>query len=179
MTSAQQRQRDLERLQHLLEVYGGDRDRWPLHERRAVAELLARDSEAQKLVKEALVLDELIESAHLTPERNQEKAEDLAKLGDRIMAAALAERRQARSADALKPAAVHAIRHRARPARLWPAASLLAACLVLGIMVGRSGVMLDQNTVLADASGAEDVFSGAISGFIADESIFFAEEDTL
>lgn len=174
MTSEQGRQRDIERLQELLDVYGGDRDRWPLHERRSVAELLAQDRQAQQLVRDARVFDLMIESCQLQSPSRQKQSKELAHLSDRILAQVQAEK------EPIGPA--HQQRYRAVPisrpvrTRMWQAVSLLAACLVIGIMVGRSGVLLADGAQVAEAGSVED----SLAGLLPDEGlIFFAEEDMI
>lgn len=171
MTSREERQREMERLQYLLDVYGGDRDRWPPAERQAVARLLEYDRQAQQLVREACALDLMIEGSHLrSPQRPN--SDVLANLSDRIFAQALAEKKQVQSANLVRAGS-----SQTKPqSRLWRAASLLAACLVLGILVGRSGVLLPPGEQVAEVAGAEE----ALAGLLLDDGVnFFSEEDTI
>jgi hypothetical protein len=69
-------------LEHLLDVYGSDRARWPIDARSGAGQLAARDRAARRLLGEAEALDRLLERAPL-PSLAREAA-----LADRIIAAA-------------------------------------------------------------------------------------------
>ena len=68
--------------ERLLDVYGGDRTRWPAEARAAAAQLVARDARARGILAEAEALDRVLERAPL-PSLAIEAA-----LAERIVAAA-------------------------------------------------------------------------------------------
>ncbi|CFX31861.1 protein of unknown function [Candidatus Filomicrobium marinum] len=172
MTSEQNRQRDMERLRYLLEVYGGDRDRWPARERLSVAAFLAEDAAAQRLLREACVLDDVIMNCQLPSGRSDSMR--LNDLGDRIMARALAEKRQAASFRQTLP---NVRSYQSVRARLWQAATLMAACLVTGIMVGQSGLVASPVEQTSEVSSLdEETFTTSLAD---DGFVIFAEEDKI
>lgn len=172
MTSEQNRQRDMERLRYLLEVYGGDRNRWPARERLSVAVLLTEDAEAQRLLREACVLDDVIMTCQLPSGRPDSKR--LNDLGDRIMARALAEKNQSASFSST-PSNVRP--YQSVRARLWQAATLMAACLVTGIMVGQSGLVASPVAQTSEVSSLdEETFTTSLA---EDGFVFFVEEDRI
>ena len=69
-------------LEHLLDVYGSDRTRWPVDARTSAGQLATRDRAARRLLGEAEALDRVLERAPL-PSLAKEAA-----LADRIMSAA-------------------------------------------------------------------------------------------
>ncbi|MCB1504711.1 MAG: hypothetical protein KDJ47_07005 [Hyphomicrobiaceae bacterium] len=87
MTTSGQKRSEIERLQAVVDVHGGDRERWPAADRLALGALVAHDDEAAAIVREALALDRLLNVAPaLSPERE-------ARLAQRIVAAAVKEGR--------------------------------------------------------------------------------------
>ena len=52
-------------LERLLDVYGGDRTRWPVEARAAAAQLVARERRRAGLLAEAEALDRVLERAPL------------------------------------------------------------------------------------------------------------------
>lgn len=137
-------------LQQLLEAHGADRSRWPAAERLRFAPLIASNVQAKVALSEAAALDRLLDSA---PTVSIERERALAR---RIVAAASAPPLRAGRAGsnvvALRrnPASnfATAIRH--------PAAALMAASLVLGIVVGSSGAISPAVTYLAELTGLSD-----------------------
>ena len=69
-------------LERLLDVYGGDRTRWPVEARAGAGHLVGRDRAARRLLAEAEALDRALEQAPL-PTLAQEAA-----MAERIVAAA-------------------------------------------------------------------------------------------
>jgi len=69
-------------LERLLDVYGGDRTRWPVEARASAGQLVGRDRAARRLLAEAEALDRALEQAPL-PTLAQEAA-----MAERIVAAA-------------------------------------------------------------------------------------------
>jgi hypothetical protein len=95
----------------------------------------------------------------------------MARLSNRILAQA--QQRQSAPAGEQRSRIVQLKR---RQSRIWQAAGLLAACLVIGIMVGRSGVLLADGAQVADTGSVED----SLAGLLPDEGlIFFPEEDMI
>ncbi len=133
--------------ERLLEVYGGDRTRWPAEERAAAAQLVARDVKARRLLAEAEALDRVLERAPL-PALALE-----AELADRIVAAAQRSPRIVRiggaaaSAEPASQGAPARKRFRLGNAR---AAGVLAASLVAGIFIGLTSLPQSVLPALAD-----------------------------
>jgi hypothetical protein len=133
--------------ERLLEVYGGDRTRWPADARSGAGHLVARDRSARRLLVEAEALDRALERAPL-PSLALEAA-----LADRIAAAAPRSPRVVRfdSAPAVQAPAEsesNVLRlPNPRGRRQWRsatalggAASVLAASLAIGVLIGLSGL---------------------------------------
>lgn len=141
----------------VLDTYGADLARWPAAERLRFAPLLAADPVAQRLRTEALAFERLMD---LVPQSAPaSSAAHLDALTERIMAAAVTPGSERRGSPIR--AEVSSLRERpevARPAgggRLslpttgaravpqralpWPALSLMAASLLVGIVGGASG----------------------------------------
>jgi hypothetical protein len=149
---------DRQALEHLLDVCGADRTRWPARERLRFASFIAADEEAQRLVAESVALDALLDRAPRASE-DREHA-----LKDRIVAAALrsSEPKLAvvTSNDApsaprlpiwLRAASTATMRER----REWPAAAVLAASLVLGLMLGSAGTFDSTMQRVAEVAGID------------------------
>jgi hypothetical protein len=145
--------------ERLLEVYGGDRARWPAEMRAAAAQLVARDGKARRLLAEAEGLDRVLERAPLPPLAAE------AALADRIVAAALRSPRivsiaTERFQGIHRPAAA-AAEQAQRSGRAGfsrsnaSAAGLLAASLVGGILLGLSGLPQGVVPRLADLVGID------------------------
>jgi hypothetical protein len=143
--------------EQLLDVYGGDRSRWPAEKRAAAAQLVARDGNARRLLAEAEGLDRALERAPL-PALATEAA-----LADRIVAAA---RRSPRIVSVSPPRSdgAQAAVTSARPAEAgWTAfpggrasaAGLLAASLVGGFLLGLSSLPQGVVPHLADLAGID------------------------
>ena len=128
MTTKEKRAEDRQALEHLLEVYGADRTRWPARERLRFASLVAEDDGARRLVSEASALDSLLD---LAPKASAAREHALK---ERIVAAALrqTEPRFAVVARSTEPARARMARldaavHR-RCVRRRAAAGLQAGC---------------------------------------------------
>jgi hypothetical protein len=139
----------LAEFERLLEVYGGDRTRWPADARSGAGHLVARDRSARRLLVEAEALDRALERAPL-PSLALEAA-----LADRIAAAAPRSPRvvHLRSVPAQAPQApaetesnvfpLPKLRGRSRwrgATVLGGAASVLAASLAIGVLIGLSNL---------------------------------------
>jgi hypothetical protein len=161
-------------LEHLLDVYGGDRSRWPTEARNAAGHLVARDAPAQRLLAEAEALDRLLERAPL-PALAREVA-----LTDRIITAALRSPRVVRTQDAKQDAkqdpkqaatnlanatAVISLDSRTLSSRrslragagvmsgINRVAGLLAACLLFGVYIGVSNLVQRALPAIAELTG--------------------------
>lgn len=146
--------------ERLLDVYGGDRTRWPAEARAAAAQLVARDAKARRTLAEAESLDRVLERAPL-PSLAVEAA-----LAERIVAAAQRSPRIVKIATG-QPSVVSLPEGRALPPRrpaAWKfgllrgevrAATLLAASLMVGIFIGVSNVPQSVVPALADLAGTD------------------------
>ena len=130
-------------LEHLLDVYGSDRTRWPVEARTGAGQLATRDRAARRLLGEAEALDRVLERAPM-PSLAREAA-----LADRIISAAQRSPRIVRleEASASAAAAENVIRWPgARSGSQWlrsdagRVAGLFAASLLCGIYFGLSNV---------------------------------------
>ncbi len=149
---------DRKALEHLLDVCGADRTRWPARERLRFASFITQDEEAQRLVAESAALDALLDRAPRASE-DRERV-----LKERIVAAALrtSETRLAvvTSNDKLAAPRLPIWLRAAAPARMrerreWPAAAVLAASLVLGVMLGSAGTFDSTMQQVAEVAGID------------------------
>jgi hypothetical protein len=162
----------------LLDVYGGERTRWPAEARAAAAQLVAVDPAARRLLAESEALDRILSRAPL-PGLPIE-----AELADRIVAAAQRSprivrlpgvQRTAEAAPAEAPAPVEGVTAHptvrqlpvtavdAGPTKPWHvlsrpmAAGVLAASLVLGVLIGNLSTVSHQLLpALAEVIGFTD-----------------------
>jgi hypothetical protein len=152
--------------ERLLEIYGGDRTRWPVEARAGAGQLTARDPAACRLLLEAEALDRMLERAPL-PSLASEAA-----LAERILVAAQRSPRMVPTGETtgaspqgegIKAASQRAgsssvVRLADRRRRLsrspaGRAAGLLAACLMLGVFLGASAVPQPVIPALEDFTG--------------------------
>jgi len=178
--SGKNRATDLLALQRLLDSHGADRTRWPARERLRFAPLIAEDREARTLLREAEALDRLID---LSPRVSKVREEALAA---RIVARAVAEPRGAAvPSPVLRPVASQratlATMRMPRAAmaswRAWPAAGLLAASLLVGVIVGGAGLASPAVQSIATVVGADGDGEGQQLAQVADPG--FSDEDSL
>jgi hypothetical protein len=155
MTNKDRHATDREALARLLEIHGADRTRWPARERLRFASVITDDKAAGKLLAEAQALDRLLDKAPMSSEAG------LDALKERIMAAALSGP-VSRGAVVMpfRPAAsklrpVQTWRRPALPVKFadWPAAAVLAASLVLGVMLGSAGTFDTAVQEVAQVTG--------------------------
>ncbi len=141
----------LPEFEHLLDVFGGDRTRWPLGVRASAAALLASDSVARQLLAEAVALDAVLAEGDCDGQADTARLNALA---SRIMTAAAATPRMAMvNAAPVSVRNVELIANRSSRDSLWRAATMLAASLVLGVFVGQSQLGADALPKLAAAAG--------------------------
>ncbi|HET7156863.1 MAG TPA: hypothetical protein VFI87_16000 [Hyphomicrobiaceae bacterium] len=146
--------------ERLLNVYGGDRTRWPTEARAAAAQLVARDAKARRTLAEAEALDRVLERAPL-PSLAVEAA-----LAERIVTAAQRSPRIVKIATRQSSVvslpdgrALPPPRAASRKLGLLRgevrAATLLAASLMVGIFIGISNVPQSVVPALADLAGTD------------------------
>jgi len=166
MTKNNKQVADREALERLLEIYGADRTRWPARERLRFASVISDDDAASHMLAEAQALDTLLDRASRPSDAAVEA------LKDRIMAAAMREPPAkvsvaTRPAASIRPAAsVTSIwsRRRVLPAIAprfaeWPAAAVLAASLVVGVMLGSAGTFDATMSQMAQVAGLQSAAS--------------------
>lgn len=177
MNKDQVTNKDLEAFEEFLFVHGSDKTRWPSQDRRAYAALVATNACAAKLLREAELLDRFLDVAPPKPTHAQCEA-----LADKITAAAFAneteratlgprvintedvsqslvdQERQAPPSGRNVPLAptrkVNAPKFAAFAREEWPAAALLAASLLIGVMGGWTGMFNSALTPLMNMSEA-------------------------
>jgi len=164
---------DLETLGQVLDRYGSDRTRWPAPVRRDFAGLLSTSAEAQGRLREAEALDRLLDLAPAP-------VIDTRALTDRILAAAAAEKPAAAPPSRPRPWSVFSRRTAGANEPQSPAASLLAASLVLGAVFGMSGTFdrTVEGLMTANATTLETEIDPGRIAFDSDALSLF-EEDTL
>ena len=157
------RREELEALDGLLASAGADRTRWPAPERLRFASLLAADSDAQRMLREARALDRLLD---LAP--RAKVSEDA--IARRIVAAAASEGRAKRRSPSF-------VRLMAREAG-WPAAALMAASLLLGAFAGTTGALdpAFEPLTSASAGGGEIEADPSLIALGGDETGIFEED---
>jgi len=141
MTSMSNMGMTLAELEQLLDVYGGDRVRWPAEARTGAAQLVARDAGARRLLAEAEALDRVLERAPL-PAVTVEAA-----LAERIVAAAQRSPRIVKLEES-------------RPAAVATAA---------GIVLGDSDLTPQLLPELVDMTGLSADSSGLVQVALSDE----------
>lgn len=157
----------LQELNHLLEIYGADCNRWPAADRIRLSSFIAIDPRGKAALAEAAALDRLLDMApRVSVER--ERA-----LTHRILVAAAASSTtmlaQAGNVVAFSSAAKKSPRPFLRVQARQAAGALLAASLVLGVFVGTSGQLTSAFDYVTDAVGLSDDES---------ELAFYAEPST-
>jgi hypothetical protein len=155
---AEQKAASIEGLERLIDVFGADRARWPARDRLRFSGLIADSAVARRMLAEAEALEAVLDRA---PEPD---AARVAALTDRIMAAAAGHRAVARPV-LPGPAKVAPALRRVESPRLidWPAAALLAASLVLGIMAGTAGYAVEPLQSITGLASAELAQESAVA----------------
>jgi hypothetical protein len=153
MTKMNKRAEDREALERLLDIYGADRTRWPARERLRFAGVISEDKTAAHMLAEADALDRLLEQAP------RASSADVEALKERIMAAALRAKAPQFAVVAGGKAAAGKVAA-GRPAVVarfargeWPAAAMLAASLVLGVVLGSTGSLDSTFQQVAEVTG--------------------------
>jgi len=139
----------MSRLSELFDAYGADPDRWPLEDRTAALELMARSPEARTLARRAGDLDAVLDAAPL-PVPSGAEADALA----------------ARIIEKVAAPQIIVLARNARAAWGWPNWTALAAAAVAGLIVGWSGLNIgagyaassDQPDPLAPAALEETLW---------------------
>ena len=182
MTKMDKLAEDREALERLLEIYGADRTRWPARERLRFAGIVGDDKVAARMLAEAGALDRLLEQAP------RASVADIDALKERIVAAALrsgapqlAVVAGGKAGDAkLAPATK---RRPAFAARFgdgqWPAAAMLAASLVLGVMLGSTGTLDATMQEVAQVAGLGSTASDSSQLALGDDVYGQMDEDML
>lgn len=181
MTNKNRQAEDREALERLLDIHGADRTRWPARERLRFAGVISEDEAAAGLVAEAQALDRLLD---LAPRAS---AADIDALKERIVAAALRSQRPQLTAVAggAKPAPAKAwLGQLRRPSWggtyiEWPAAAVLAASLVLGVMLGSAGTFDATMQEVAQVAGFGSSTTDSSQLALGDDIYGQTDEDLL
>lgn len=173
--------KDRQALERLLEVCGADRTRWPARERLRFAGFISEDDEARRLLAEAAALDRLLD---LAPSAGKEMEHALK---ERIVAAAL-QSADTRLAVVPRSTDGHATKWTAwarRPSlanvpvrNSLPAAALLAASLVVGVLLGSAGTFDSTVQEVAEATGFATAGDSSQLA-LGEEIVSMVEEDLL
>ena len=182
MTKMDKRAEDREALERLLEIYGADRTRWPARERLRFAGVIGDDKVAARMLAEAGALDRLLEQAP------RASVADIDALKEKIVAAALRSGAPQLAvvaggkAGVVQPSSARA-RGPAFAARFgrgqWPAAAMLAASLVLGVMLGSTGTLDATMQEVAQVAGFGSTASDSSQLALGDDVYGQMDEDML
>jgi len=166
MTKNDRQAVDREALERLLDIHGADRTRWPARERLRFASVISDDETAARMLAEASALDMLLDKASRPSEAGIEA------LKERIMAAALREHAAQLPVATGSSASVTSIWSRRRSLSAiaprfaeWPAAAVLAASLVLGVMLGSAGTFESTMSQMAQVAGLQSTASDSTGTF--------------
>ncbi len=160
----------LDKLEAALDAYGADRTRWPAPLRLALSGLIAGNSEAQRMLRDAEAFDRLLDQA---PQYDQSRLDGLSQ---RIMATAERQPRVVTNRSSV------ARESSGRPAAWsWQrrhhgfAATALAASLVLGVFAGQLNVLNSS----ADALLGGNVNASSTRIAQSDDADVLLDEDLL
>jgi hypothetical protein len=156
-------------LEEHLDVYGARAERWSEAARQRFEPLVAREPRAQALLAEARALERLLDRAPVVDGAR------LANLSDRIVAAAMADKRAA-SPSVVDLRQVRRARQYGFGAN-WRVASALAASLVLGIYLGTAPGIVAAVETIADTVGISDTVDDDVALF--DDNGYAFSEDLL
>ena len=179
MTNKDTQATDREALARLLEIHGADRTRWPARARLRFAGVISEDKTAATLLAEAEALDRLLDQAP------RASAAGIEPLKERIVAAALRahEPHLAVIAGGKKVAVLPQARlgRRSLAARFveWPAAAVLAASLVLGVMLGTTGTFETTMQEVAQVAGFGNGTADGAQLALGDDALGQLDEDLL
>ena len=149
--------KDLARLEEVLEVFGANTARWPVSERAALVVLVETQSQARRLFEEMQALERVMDVA---PTLNASEA-----LKARIVTAAITDSQHGACVIPIRTASVdedYSFSAR-RVSAMWPAAAL-SASLALGLYLGVSGVggqafeSAIQISSISNAGDAENIY---------------------
>jgi hypothetical protein len=182
MTKMDKRAEDREALERLLEIYGADRTRWPARERLRFAGIVGDDKVAARMLAEAGALDRLLEQAP------RASGADIDALKERIVAAAL--RSGAPQLAVVAGGKAGVAKHSPTTSRgpafaarfgrgQWPAAAMLAASLVLGVMLGSTGTLDATMQEVAQVTGFGSTASDSSQLALGDDVYGQMDEDML
>lgn len=141
-------------LARLLAAYGADRARWPAASRNRFDDLIARDAEARRLVREAEALDGLLQTADASP--SAVSAELVARVMRRAAEAPQAKPIPRGPADVVDMAARRPVLRVPRSSghrSEWRVAAVLAASLAFGLYIGGQGLGSEVVDVAAQSLG--------------------------
>lgn len=154
MTNKSKSAMSLADFEHLLEVYGSDRTRWPIAVRASAAACVASSAAARRLLSEAEALDALL----LRSEDPDKQA--VSALVERIVAASGATPRVPAHSDTMIDASRRAAesspkaKSKVIASKDWMRGiALLAASLMIGIFVGQSQLGAGAVPALEDLTG--------------------------
>ena len=168
MNDRTHRSATLERLEQVLDAYGGDPIRWPDNERDVLLALVRQSPKASARLQEAEVLDQIL--SHGDRWTEPVSCSMANRLADGVMEAIAT--RETMAAEASGQVTVDSIRDKTlddvvtldsyrsganvgrQPKRnSWPAAALMAASLVFGVYLGASGVLTPVFDEFAEFTG--------------------------
>jgi hypothetical protein len=179
MTTNDRQVEDRQALERLLAIYGADRTRWPARERLRFASVIAEDAVARRQFDEAAALDRVLD---LAPRASEARVEALK---SRIVAAALSSSDKGLVRATAPQAGGNVIpltrRSTFKPTfsrAEWPAAAVLAASLVLGVMLGTYGTF---DTAMQEVAAVTGYSSSTDSSqlALADDIYMSGDEDQL
>jgi hypothetical protein len=183
MSTRDRQLKELDALERLLDVYGADRTRWPARERLRFASLITDEPEAQRLMAEAVALDRLLDVAPAA-RKDQEQG-----LTGRIVAAARGQQHKPLRGSEVAPAISNIVKlpawvrrpqiARAFGASDWPAAGLLAASLVLGVMLGSAGMLDSTMQEVAEVAGLSSSLTVEPQLMLNEDTAAWAGEELL
>ena len=172
---------DLRRLKEVLDIYGSVSELWPETDRIRLLKIVSQSRQAHTLFREAEVLDQLIQAA-----REIRIPDDL---NHRILASVLNAERSIKEVDGAhldNVVPLSAYRHESLPIGRWkklfPAAALMAASLLIGIYIGYSDLthmspLSDTKTEVAALDfGEQNELSTLLALQSMEESLSLSED---